>query len=627
MVKRLYPILIILLVLSAANVPNTTRAQDGFTPVFEPNACSMPIPDGYVEGETIICGTVAVPELHSDPTGKTIRLAVTVLKREGGAPDPLVMFNGGPGSNIMGLLSSMASPIGDPVTQYRDVVLMTERGTPGADPELICTEVATALEGQFGRDLNELNALKLTAYGACRERLIAEGVNLNAYNNPERAADVPLVMQALGYTEFNLWGVSGGGIMAQYVLREHPAGVRTVMTDSGSFPTAYIGDVFFNIYDVVSNAYRRMFETCAADALCSTTYPDLENVFWGVVDQLNATPVMVQISDPATGTTMDWPLTGDVVVSILGNAFADVEALPSVIYAMASGDYTYVVERVPGLYATDTDFADGMFQSVVCSETTGLTQETANTANAYPRVLAALHDFIQLNIDLCTLWDVEPVAEGAVIKSDVPILIMEGKYDANKPPEFGPIVAANYSTSYVVEFADTAHAVFGACALELMGQFMNDPYTAPDRSCAATETVFTMPGAELTFSEVEVASIGMTALIPDGWSEVDAGIYVNPNDGTVLVVTMLPGDDIEAAVAAFAAAVALPTLEKIGDVPIGEYTWTVYQVIDGDTGSFIGATSVNGSVYLTGIQTSAASLETAVNTILLPVTQSLNFGE
>ncbi|MBI5929236.1 MAG: alpha/beta fold hydrolase [Chloroflexi bacterium] len=627
MQKGLGLALLVALSLASFNISVVVKAQEPFTPVFVPNPCAVQIPVGYVDGENLICGTVEVPELHSDPTGKTIRLAVTVIKKAGGAPDPLVMFNGGPGSNILNFLPIMSSETAALINQNRDIVLMTERGTPGADPELRCPEIAAALEGHFGESLDQINAIKLEAYTSCRERLISEGVNLNAYNNPERAADVPMVMQALGYTEYNLWGVSGGGIMAQYVLRQHPEGVRTVMTDSGTFPTAYIGDVFFNIYDIVSNAYRRFFEACAADTMCSSTYPDLETVYWNTIQQLNDTPASVQITDPTTGETIDWMLTGDVVVSILANEFTNVEILPSVMFDIANGDYSYVLARVPGLYSNDADYADGLYESVVCSETSGLTQETAAKDTAYLQVVDALYDQIQFNIDLCKVWDVAPVAEGPVITSDVPILIMEGKFDSNKPPEFGAIVADNFTTSYLVEFADTAHGVFGACSLILMGEFMNDPYTAPDTSCVATETVFAAAGSALTFSEHTLPDIGVTAQLPDGWTEADKGVYVNPLDGTVLVIMAMPGDNVEDAVMAFASSVGLPTPEKLGDVPLGDNTWSVYQVIDGDTGSMIAAANVNGQIYLTGLQTTATGLEDAINNILQPVTASLTFAQ
>lgn len=604
------------------------NAQDIFTPVFQQTTCPMAAPPGYADGENLICGYVEVPELHEMPDGKTIRLSVTILKSEGDAPDPLVMFNGGPGSDILSFLPIMATNAASPITQKRDVVLMSERGSIGALPELTCPELAAVAEANFGVSLDEFNALNLEAFAACRERLIAEGVNLDAYNNPQRAADVPMVMQALGYEQYNLWGVSGGGIMSLYVLREHPEGVRTVMTDSGAFPTAYIGDVFYNIYDIVSNGYRRMFETCAADTDCNTAYPDLENVFWGLVEQLNTEPASVQVVNPQTGETLDWMLTGDVVISLLANEMTNVEILPDVIYRAANGDYTYFIERIPNLYAADAQYADALYESVVCSEISDLTQETAHKDMSYPQVLQALNAQIQFNLDLCELWDVAPVAEGEVIVSDTPILIMEGKFDSNKPPELAEIVAQNFSTSYVTVFADSAHVVFGTCALSMMGEFMENPMTAPDTSCVPDETVFAMGGTgEISFVETTLEDMQIQVQIPEGWTEVDTGIYISPLDGTILLLTTIPGENIDEAVAMFETVVGLPAFEKLGDVPVGERTWTIYQVVEGDTSSMIATAIQDGSVYIIGIQTASSQFESSADTILRPVVESVTFLE
>lgn len=58
-------------------------------------------------------------------------------------------------------------------------------------------------------------------------RLIAEGVNLDAYNSVENAArDMYTVAEALGYAEFNYWGTSYGTLLGQYVIsqaQEHTA--------------------------------------------------------------------------------------------------------------------------------------------------------------------------------------------------------------------------------------------------------------------------------------------------------------------------------------------------------------------------------------------------------------------
>jgi pimeloyl-ACP methyl ester carboxylesterase len=617
---------ILALTILGAPIRQSAQAQE-FIPVFEATPCSITPPTGYSDGQNLLCGTVTVPEFHSNPTSDTIQLSVVILKSTTPGNDPLVMFNGGPGSDVLGLLPIMTSNAAQAITQARDVVLMSERGSFGATPLLTCPELVAQAEQDFGIALDDWNRLRLEAFLACRERLVSEGVDLNAYNNPERAADVPMVMEALGYRHYHLWGVSGGGILAQYVLRDHPDGIRTVMTDSGAFPTAYLGTVFFNINDIVSNAYRRLFETCGADSACQEAYPNLEESFWAAVDQLNAAPVMVDITNPQTGQVIEWPLTGEVVVAILANEFANVETLPQVMQALAEGDYDYILERIPNLYASDLSYADALYQSVVCSETAGLSQETASIANAYPQVVAALADQVQFIVDLCAAWGVAAIPEGPAITSDVPILIMEGKFDSNKPPQLGEAVVQNFSTSYWVEFADSAHVVIGPCALAMMAEFMQTPTTSPDTSCVPIQTEFVLTGQALTFSSVSLESLGLTASIPDGWSEVDSGVYLNPADGTVLLLTAFPGDDIEATISAFSQAVALPSPQKLGDVPIGELTWAVYQVIDGDTGSMIAAASVNGQVYLAGLQTSASQLEALADSILRPVVESLVFSE
>lgn len=57
---------------------------------------------------------------------------------------------------------------------------------------------------------------------ACFERLQSEGIDLSAYNSLENAADVPLVVQALDYDEYNFYGVSYGTLLGLHLMRNHP---------------------------------------------------------------------------------------------------------------------------------------------------------------------------------------------------------------------------------------------------------------------------------------------------------------------------------------------------------------------------------------------------------------------
>src|SRR5574341_1268967 len=125
------------------------RAHSEFTPTFVETSCQIDLPIGEVEGKTFVCGYVDVPEFHADPTGKTIRLSVAIIKGRGAEKDPLVMFTGGPGGNVFNLAPPMSSSMGTPVWDYRDIVLMSERGSIGAAPELTCPELGEALRWHF----------------------------------------------------------------------------------------------------------------------------------------------------------------------------------------------------------------------------------------------------------------------------------------------------------------------------------------------------------------------------------------------------------------------------------------------------------------------------------------------
>ena len=66
-------------------------------------ACPRPLPAAEVEGKTVICGRVDVPEDHDSPEGPRIKLSFAVLKAhtESPAPDPLVYLHGGPGGGAV----------------------------------------------------------------------------------------------------------------------------------------------------------------------------------------------------------------------------------------------------------------------------------------------------------------------------------------------------------------------------------------------------------------------------------------------------------------------------------------------------------------------------------------------
>jgi pimeloyl-ACP methyl ester carboxylesterase len=79
----------------------------------------------------------------------------------------------------------------------------------------------------------------------------------------------------------------------------------------------------------------------------------------------------------------------------------------------------------------------------------------------------------------------------APIVSDVPVLIMEGTFDAATAPEWVDLITPSLKNSQFVEFPFTGHAVLqkSTCAQSIMIGFLDKPTEPVDHTCAAQTTL------------------------------------------------------------------------------------------------------------------------------------------
>src|SRR6185503_15624183 len=98
-----------------------------------------------------------------------------------------------------------------------------------------------------------------------------KGVDPASATSAENAADVNDLRLALGYDQWNLYGVSYGTRLALTVVRDYPQSVRSVILDS-VYPLQV--NLYTDLPENFDRALKVLFETCAADADCSSTYPD-----------------------------------------------------------------------------------------------------------------------------------------------------------------------------------------------------------------------------------------------------------------------------------------------------------------------------------------------------------------
>src|SRR5207237_7170740 len=210
---------------------------------------------------------------------RTIRLAVAICKspRPHPAPDPFVFLQGGPGGAIIDDLGSQITRQ-KRITDYpadRDLILIDQRGTGLSQPSLACKETTTLDYRTLGQQLSPQRQADLWVQAAqqCRARLVASGINLNAYTSLADAADVAALRGALGYPALNLYGVSYGTRLALTVMRTHPQGLRSVILDSVDPPdvNAVTGPLASS-----ARAFAVLFQGCAADPACNAAFPHLQ---------------------------------------------------------------------------------------------------------------------------------------------------------------------------------------------------------------------------------------------------------------------------------------------------------------------------------------------------------------
>jgi pimeloyl-ACP methyl ester carboxylesterase len=476
------------------------RAQPA-TPRFEPTSCQFKLGAGIVAGRDVRCGFVVVPEDRTVPNGRTVRLAVAIFKSPSPhpKPDPFVFLQGGPGGR---LISDFAPAITkkNRTTDYpadRDVILLDQRGTGLSQPSLACKET-TALDYRTldqHLSLQRQADLQLQAAQQCRARLVASGIDLNAYNILEDAADVADLRVALGYPALDLYGVSWGTRLALTVMRTHPQGIRSVILDSVEPPTvnAVTGPLASS-----ARVFGVLFQGCAADPACNAAYPDLQQIFYQVVQRLNAAPATIHTQDPTTGKTYTVLLTGDRMEDLLFNALYAtpfIPFLPGMIALADLGDF-----RIPaGIYGllelTDAMLQLGVYYSVECSEDAPFTtaQQVRAAAQALNPVLRPDMLVGQLGeLQVCQGWHVKavPAAQRQPVRSAIPTLILSGQYDPITPPAYSLQAAKTLSHSYRFVFPGTGHGVYqtNRCPNHIVVAFLDDPAQRPAAACVAAMT-------------------------------------------------------------------------------------------------------------------------------------------
>ena len=461
-----------------------------------------PCPDAFVapQGGTVRCGFLTVPEDRSEPNGRTIRLFFSRWTPQGDLlPDPIL--------DIDYLVLSFGEGTRGYDWLHRETFILDERGTERSEPVLDCSELdeiaSTSLSAPS--DDPEWRGSFRDAVRHCHDRLVDRGIDLAAYDLQEMAADAEDLRVALGVGEWNLRGLGSGARLALEIIRRYPEHIRATWLDTPELPQVdgLTGAILSTRY-----AMRQISRACAEDPQCESAFPDVRHDIASALSRYARHPV--KLAGRGDGGEVPILLDGGLFLRAFREVltywpeFAPAAAVASPSALVEYGSTGLINDTAPFTYGyvpgdeAHFTFAHGAFLSSFCRDQLAFTTQAhlvalADGDPAYEQAFARTPFF-----EACTIWDVgsaDPEVHEPVT-SDVPTLLLVGRFGPYAPRPVIEEAARTLSTSWIVEFPNEGHNVLSdECAVDLRNTWIEDPASPPDTSCVGDlgSPTFTLP--------------------------------------------------------------------------------------------------------------------------------------
>jgi pimeloyl-ACP methyl ester carboxylesterase len=437
----------------------------------------------------VSCGYLTVLEDRLKPDGRTIRIFVARIDPYAGAEAPDPMFV--PGGDLAWTpISEFIAPMA-PRTG-RQVIIMDQRGIGRSDPNLKCPEVEE-IRSSLAVPLGDpsMRPVFLDAVTACRNRLVAEEVDLSAYNLANSAADAEELRLALGIEEWNLITLGSASRISFEIIRRYPEHIRAVVFDSPDVPQM---DLLSEGIIGTRYALAELAQACAEDAACGERFPDLQETLALELERLEAEPILLHASG------FEVMIDGTALLGVIrsGLSIHDwIPRLPAAIYDLPYEDNGPVAASIAedpiyshGYVQQSTDLPDfnhGLFYSVFCHDELPFIDRAAlaQLAGGEAGYEEAYVD--SPYFEVCQRWGVQGDADspaGTAVTSDIPTLFLIGQFNPFSPRPLVEEAASTFSQSYIVEFPNQSHNVLGlTCGPMVRNAWINSPDSPPDTTC------------------------------------------------------------------------------------------------------------------------------------------------
>jgi len=428
------------------------------------------------------CAPIRVPENWDKPDGRKIDLKLALIRSDAQAAerDIVVLLAGGPGQAATEVYPRAANGFA-PLLKHRNILLLDQRGTGGSNA-LACKQDPTDFDQAAVTEIDLGKVRELTRACLAEVEKIADPAQ---YTTSAAVRDLEAVRQALGAPELDLVGVSYGTRVAQQYLKRYPDGVRSLVLDSAVPNELVLGSEFaINLDD----SLKAQFAACKTTPECAKAFGDPYANLYRLRDSLAAKPVDVDVRSPRTFAGEKQPLNAYTLATLVRMFAYSAETsalLPLTIDRALKGDYAPLVAQADLLAEELADLTgNGMQLSVFCAEDADLLGDRSQDAklilgDALVRVMRAQ----------CEIWPrgTRPADFHEPVKSDKPVLVLEGEFDPVTPPRYGDAIVKGLANGRLLVARGQGHSVMGrGCLPRLVGRFVETADAkALDAGCIA----------------------------------------------------------------------------------------------------------------------------------------------
>ena len=467
----------------------------------------------YEPGD-IECGLLQVPENRENPNSRFIELHFIKLNstwdddeanaedddgedsglEPGKRDDPVIYLTGGPGAAAEYYVKRFKD---HRIRRHRDLYILEQRGIANSGD--FC-------ETYFTRNpaLGNVDSLEKSAEAAriaaekCARNAIAAGVDIRGYNTIENARDVKALRIALGFDQWNVWGISYGTLLGQAYIKEDPEGILAVVLDAIVPLDARSNVLSWRVVNWYDRDLRKLDELCQADDGCAERFPDLGQRVRDAALAAKNNPIAVDVKDIENYPTGKVYFLSDIAAYLPFTLFyeqSNYPALPAIIHAWADAIENRDEDLLKAIaLAVTGDFfgiSQGMYDAIMCND--GYREAAIASTEVDRAEFPVLTNAISVEGDTeawarsCVELGLQPRPqdEFRAVQTDIPTLLIEGDMDPITPPPLARLIEPGFVNGTYVEFPYAGHGPSRSveCAGDLLNKFYDDPLAEPDLSC------------------------------------------------------------------------------------------------------------------------------------------------